>query len=345
VKILAVTNMYPTAADRSVGTFVEQQIKGLRDADVVVDVLHLDRLRQGAKVYREAGTLALRHAVAHGTDLVHVMYGGAMAERVASAVRELPVVVSFCGSDLLGEPLSPLKQRLFASVNVRLSHRAARRAAGVVVKAKSMLPALPSGLDMRKVRVIPNGVDLDTFRPLDHNECVSKLGWDPAVFHVLFPANAGNPVKRPALARAAVEILRMARVPVDFHPLQSVPHADVPLWLNASNVVLLTSEHEGSPNIIKEALACDRPVVSVDVGDVRERIEGIDGCYLTLPDANDIAAKLRLVCEHHGPVMARKSVMPLSLANVARELKRFYNDICESRKPVAPRTPSMLLAG
>ena len=79
---------------------------------------------------------------------------------------------------------------------------------------------------------------------------------------------------------------RATRLGIDaeMHHLSGVPNDHVPIWLNASDVVLLTSLHEGSPTIIKEALACNRPVVSVDVGDVRERIRGVDGCFLARPD-------------------------------------------------------------
>ena len=99
-----------------------------------------------------------------------------------------------------------------------------------------------------------------------------RLGWDPKRFHVLF-ATSGNPVKRPELAQAAVgELCRMG-VQAEIHLLQDLPNSVVPVWINGSDVLLLTSLHEGSPTIVKECLACNLPIVSVDVGDVAERIE------------------------------------------------------------------------
>ncbi|RPH36592.1 glycosyltransferase [bacterium] len=331
MRVLAVTNMYPTPDNPSVGTFVEQQVKSLRDCGVEVEILHLDRVRGGTRAYRNAGALALHQAERMQADILHVMYGGIMAERVTSAVRHLPVVVSFCGSDLLGEPLSRLKPRLFASLGVQLSYLAARRAAGIIVKSERMRSALPRDLDEAKVRVIPNGIDLTRFKPLDRADCLSSLGWDPAHFHVLFPANNGNPVKRPALAQAAVDALRRNGMPAEMHRLQNVPHADVPLWLNASDAILLTSQHEGSPNIVKEALVCNRPVVSVDVGDVKERLEGIEGCYLSLPEAEDLASKLQAVLERRTPVSSRTRMEKVSLASVARELQLFYQELLALR--------------
>src|SRR4030095_5746723 len=93
------------------------------------------------------------------------------------------------------------------------------------------------------------------------------------------------------------------------------------------DVVLLTSLHEGSPNVVKEALACNRAVVSVDVGDVRERIEGIEGCYLALPDASDLAAKLHLVHARQSRVAGRIKMQNLSLEHIAYGLMQFYEEV------------------
>jgi glycosyltransferase involved in cell wall biosynthesis len=100
----------------------------------------------------------------------------------------------------------------------------------------------------------------------------------------------------------------------------------VPLWINASDVLLLTSFHEGSPTVVKEALACGVPVVSVDVGDVRERIQGVKGCYIATPDPNDLAAKLRLVFST-GQRISSHNIQEVSLESVAVKLKRFYSDL------------------
>jgi teichuronic acid biosynthesis glycosyltransferase TuaC len=109
-----------------------------------------------------------------------------------------------------------------------------------------------------------------------------------------------------------------------------VPHEEVPVWLNASDVVLLTSLHEGSPNIVKEALACNIPVVSVDVGDVRERIQGIEGCYLVDPEPGDLAAKLQMVHAGSRRVVSRIKIQELSLERVALQLKKFYSEVLVS---------------
>jgi glycosyltransferase involved in cell wall biosynthesis len=119
-----------------------------------------------------------------------------------------------------------------------------------------------------------------------------------------------------------------------------VPHEEVPIWLNASDVVLLTSLHEGSPNIIKEALACDLPVVSVDVGDVCERINGIEGCHIAMPDPDDIRVKLGLVRARGRRIAGRERMQALSLEQTALYLGSFYHEVVEShrRQGIVSRT-------
>jgi glycosyltransferase involved in cell wall biosynthesis len=254
------------------------------------------------------------------------MYGGIMADRVITSTRDIPVLVSFCGSDLLGENLSGIPRRLVSRFGVWCSHRAARRAAGIIVKSRNLQNALPRGIPESRIRVLPNGVDLDRFFPQNQEVCSRQLGWNQNAFHVLFPANRKDPVKRPNLAREAVERLKALGVRAELHLLKEVPHHQVPLWLNAAHAILLTSKQEGSPNIVKEALACNVPVVSVEVGDVAERIQDIEGCYLASPEPADLAAKLWDVSQRRGRVDSRNRISDCSLGQVAQRLCEFYNE-------------------
>jgi teichuronic acid biosynthesis glycosyltransferase TuaC len=327
MRILAVTNIYPTLQAPALGTFVEQQVKGLRRIGLDVEVMLVDRAQRGMGAYLGLSRQVRARVAQFQPHVVHVMYGGVMADTITRAIHDRPIVVSFCGSDLLGELLSGILRRLISGYGVMASHRAARRACGIVVKSKNLHDALPKDVDRGKVRIIPNGVDLERFRPLNRDECRRRLGWSGKRFHVLFPTNTGDPRKRPDLARAAVEAVNNSGVKAEMHQLRGVPHEEVPIWLNASDVVLLTSLHEGSPNIIKEALACNIPVVSVDVGDVRERIQGIEGCYLAVPDPGDLAAKLQMVHAGSRRVVSRITMQGLSLERVALQLKEFYGEV------------------
>ena len=330
LRILAVTNIYPRPQDSSWGTFVEQQIRGIRQIGLDVDVMFLDRPQKGMGVYLGLGRQIRAKVENYEPDLVHVMYGGVMADEVTRAIVDRPTVVSFCGSDLLGEHLSGILRKLIAGYGVRASYKAARRACGIVVKSKNLQDALPEDVDRSKVRIIPNGVDLERFKPLNRDKCRKQLGWSDSRFHILFPTNSGDPLKRPGLAKAAVETMNHSGVQAEMHQLRGVPHEEVPIWLNASDVVLLTSLHEGSPNVVKEALACNIPVVSVDVGDVGERIQEIEGCYLAVPEPGDLAAKLQMVHAGSRRVVGRIKMQELSLERVALQLKEFYSEVLVS---------------
>jgi glycosyltransferase involved in cell wall biosynthesis len=134
------------------------------------------------------------------------------------------------------------------------------------------------------------------------------------------------------LARAAVEGLESKGIAVQLHRLHGVPHREVPVWLNASDVVLLTSSHEGSPNVVKEALACNRPIVSVDVGDVRERAGRIEGCHLCDSDPVQLSKKLLLVYDGPRLVDGRASIGELSDDQVAGRINDFYRGILEASR-------------
>jgi teichuronic acid biosynthesis glycosyltransferase TuaC len=330
LRALIVTNMYPSPAAPDHGTFVAAQVESLRGAGVHVDLLHLTRLGGGRRVYRDLSRRVTNAVQATQPDVVHVMYGGVMADVTTRAIRDRPVVVSYCGTDLLGGRTGGTVSQLALRYGVFASRRAARRAAGIVVKSRNLFDALPTSVDRTRVWIIPNGVDFSRFRPRDQSECRRELGWEQSRRHVLFPAVATRPEKRFALAQAAVAALNGAGS-VELHALSGVPNAEVPVWMNAADVVVLTSTHEGSPNAVKEALACNVPVVSVDVGDVRDRFVGIEGCFIAEATPEDLAAKLEMVFARSRPVEAREHLAELSLQSVAERLQAVYELVAAAR--------------
>jgi glycosyltransferase involved in cell wall biosynthesis len=207
---------------------------------------------------------------------------------------------------------------------VLASRRAAPRAAGIVVKSRNLREALPPNVDPARVWIVPDGVNLDRFGPRAAGECRADLGWDQGRRHVLFPGSATRPEKRFALAQAAVSLLGGD---VELHVLSGVAHDAVATWLNAADAVLLTSAHEGSPNVVKEALACNTRVVSVDVGDVSEWISGLDGCAIADPSPPELAAALARVMELERPTRARDRVEELSLPRVAARMHEIYAEV------------------
>lgn len=338
VRALVVTNMYPTPERKASGVFIEQQVAGLRLAGVEVDVLVIDRSGRGMQVYFQMDGPVRERLESFRPDLIHVMYGGIMAQRIVDKPWGVPVVVTFHGSDLLGENLSGYWRKLISHYGIHCSQRAARKADGIVTVSRLLRDELPEDVDRAKVRIIPCGIDLNRFKPMDPVECRSQLGWPEGVVHILFPSSSGDPVKQPDLALAAVTRLQQFGVPAQIHFMSGIPNDQVPAWFNASNCLLLTSLHEGSPTVVKEALACNVPVVSVNVGDVADRIEGIDGCYLAESNPRDLAQKLRLLQPQTIRVAGRQRVQELAHTAIAERLKEFYQQLV--RASVHPKRAS-----
>ena len=143
--------------------------------------------------------------------------------------------------------------------------------------------------------------------------------------YVLFSGAFDNPVKNATLAKTAVAELSE----VELLELKGYSRHQVGVLLHAVDVLLLTSDTEGSPQVIKEALACGCPIVSVDVGDVRERIEGIDGCWIVMPLRDDISKALKKALAFSGRTNGEKALIASNLTNtsVASKLIEIYNSL------------------
>jgi teichuronic acid biosynthesis glycosyltransferase TuaC len=326
MRILVVTNMLPTQDDPHAGRFIQQQIEALRRIGLDIDVLLVNRREEGMRAYASLPA-RLRKAVARfKPDLIHVMYGGIMSRLVCHVVRNRPVVVTFHGSDLLGQPFERPLRRFFSACGVIASRQAARRCEGIVAVAEHLLKRIPKIIPSSRIQIIPCGIDLDLFKPIDRTLCRERLGWTQDTFYVLFQ-NTGDPVKRPELAQAAVDCLKALGVNAELRHLRGVSYDQVPIWLNASDVLLVTSHHEGSPTIVKEALACDLPIVSVRAGDIPQRIQKIEGCHLSAPDATELAVNLQKVWMNPGRIEARETVRSVSADHCAHRISQFYAQV------------------
>lgn len=223
-----------------------------------------------------------------GYDLVHANYG--LTAPHALAQLRLPVVLSLWGTDLMGT-YGPIAKA------------SARFADAVVVMSERMAAELD-----QPCRVIPHGVDLDLFEPMPTAHARAELGWDEGARHVLFPYPPGRGVKDyPRAERVVSHVRDRLDEPVAFHSVTGEPHDRMPLYMNAADVLLLTSRREGSPNAVKEALACNLPVVATDVGDVPERLDGVSHSRVARSDeelVDGVAAALRAGTRSNGRAAA-----------------------------------------
>src|SRR5262249_55435467 len=142
---------------------------------------------------------------------------------------------------------------------------------------------------LKSAITIPMGVDLNLFKPMPEEEARKQLALRGGPMRVAFVAHPNNRRKRFDLAEAAVRSLQESGIEVELLPIYGVPHDQIPIYMNACNALVLTSNQEASPCVIKEAMACNLPIVSTDVGDVAEVIDGVENSSLCEPTSDDIA--------------------------------------------------------
>ncbi|TMH06617.1 MAG: glycosyltransferase family 4 protein [Betaproteobacteria bacterium] len=184
-----------------------------------------------------------------------------------------------------------------------------------------------------RTEIIPNGVDLDCFVRTSRDRARARLGWDDAVV-VLFGGRRLDPTKNYRLAEAAVQQLTARGMQAKLIPLEGVPHDQVPVWLSAADVVLLTSLREGSPNIVKEAMACDSPVVAVPVGDVAWLLEGVANSRLCSYDPKSVADGIaKVLTAESGGGREKIRALGLDSDSVARKLEALYLKILGRASP------------
>ena len=309
------TSEWPTAEHPLSGRFVARQVDDLRAAGIAVDVRPF---RGSSNPLRYARAFAaLRRTLREKKyDVVHAHFG--QVGFIATLQRKVPVVTTFHGSDLLGLAERSLGSRLRGAIIQLLSNIAARRSQEIIVVSERLAARLPR----RRYHVISMSIDLGVFKPVAQGAARKDLGWPGGEPVALFIGDVGNPIKRFALARKACELAGV-RLRVCW---QETPER-VALHLNAADLLLITSAHEGGPLVASEALACGVPVVTVDVGAVRERVGPVEGCVVTdSDDAQTIAAGIRRVVATPGRrVDAAAIVADLGPAVVASRLIEVYS--------------------
>lgn len=261
MRVLLVTGMYPTPERPGFGAFVRDQVEALRRFDDLE--LEVFAIEPGGSGRWLAAARELRRRYAGGSfDLVHAHYG--LAGWSAMAVRGVPHLVTFHGTDL-SHPVVGRMSRALA----RLVDAAAPVSVALARFPGGGLPGAGTGL---RAPVLPMGVNLDRFQPRDRAEARARLGLDPTRAYLLFPADPARAEKRHDRAR---ELARAAGA--ELLAYEGVGPDSVPDLVNAVNAVVAPSEREGYGLAPLEALACDVPVLSTDVGIAPVALRGIAG--------------------------------------------------------------------
>ena len=319
--------------------FIEEQIAALEACGVQI-------VRYGVTGKGVVGYLrelpALRRLIrAERPDIIHAHYG--LCGLLANLQRMVPVVTTYHGSDINKPNI-----RRFSKIAMRLS------AHNIFVSARSVAIAFrlsPFAFRLKKTStLLPCGVNLTDDQLTSRTEARKALGIADGVKVILFAGAFDNAVKDAPLAQEAVSFASnlsplSSRLTSDSAPASSLSplasnlilqelrgftRAEVNCWMCAANVLLMTSKTEGSPQVIKEAMACGCPIVSVDVGDVAERVSGVEGCYVVhTREPKDIAEALQQAIAFEGKTNGRDRILDMGLSNeqVAKRLIAIYQSL------------------
>ncbi len=318
IRVLTITSEWITTGHGS--PFIARQVEFLRRAGVDVDVFAF----RGAKNpinYLKAWRQLRREIRRERYDLIHAQFG---QSGLLALPKRLPMVVTFRGDDILGVNRPGRRPAFYGRLLRRLSRWVARRSDAVIVVAEHMRDHVPQSAP---IHVIPSGLDFDLLTRLPQAEARRRLGLPEGDRLILFACNPADERKRYGLAKRAVEMLN-EKFPAKLIVAWGAPHAQIPVYMSACDVFVFTSSQEGSPNVVKEALACDLPVVSVDVGDVRQRLQGVEGCEVCADERPEtIAAALERTLRRGGRIRGREAVQCLDERLLTKKVIDIYRSV------------------
>ena len=312
-----------------IAPFITEQGDALVAAGVEVKYFPIEG--KGFRGYLKNRKTLLKSIREYKPDLIHAHYG--LSGLLANLQRKIPVVTTYHGSDINDKKVYPFSRlnMMLSAYNIFVSKKITPRplsfAIWRILSPSGERQRKNSFRDLRRVKqsLIPCGINTQLLIPGDRQKARKALGMESDKKYILFAGAFHIKVKNPVLAKAAVALLPN----VEFIELNGYSREQVVLILHAVDVVLMTSFSEGSPQIIKEALACNCPVVSVPVGDVPSTIEDIPGCFITSYEPEDIAVKLQLALDFGRLTEGRKKIEALGLdaESVAGRILEVYKEV------------------
>jgi glycosyltransferase involved in cell wall biosynthesis len=289
--------------------FITEQVETLLQFGINVDYFGI----QGKGI---GGYLACRFGIVqkindYRPDIIHAHYG--LSGLMANLQRKIPVITTYHGSDL-----NLQKNIFFSKLSIFLSIH------NIFVSTEFIIKNAVN----RKYSYLPCGVNLSLFKPINNYLAREQLGFAKDKKLVLFSSSFSNEIKNYDLASQAI----LQCKDVELIELKGYSRNEVSLLINAADTVLLTSFSEGSPQIIKEAMACNRPIVTTNVGDVKWVIGDTEGCYITSYNVEDCAEKIKKAIQfsiEKKETNGRDRIIEIGLDNelISQKLKTIYESI------------------
>lgn len=291
-----------------VAPFIYEQMQGLKTHGCEFRICFVRG--GGAKSYLKAWRDIRKAIKEYQPTLIHAHYG--LCGVIANMQRQVPVVCTYHGSDI-----NETNVRWLSMIAVQLSRY------NIFVSQKLCDMA---GNPTKSV-VIPCAVDVKHFRPMDKQTCRKLLGMDSNKIYILFSKEFADEVKNYPLAKVAVEGLNCDAELLEFY---GYTREQVPLLYNAVDCCLLTSFTEGSPQFVKEAVACGCPIVSTDVGDVKMVVDNIGNCFISTYNVEDVIEKLKQAI-FKGHLMSTELPKKYTSKYIVNQIHTIYKDICKQK--------------
>jgi teichuronic acid biosynthesis glycosyltransferase TuaC len=325
-RALRVLFVVPGAARGSSMIFARRQAGSLREAGVAVSLFHLRSRTSPWQLARE--WIRFRRRLRRAApDVVHAHFGTVTALFAALASAGRPLVITYRGSDLNpAAGTASWSEKARAWLGRVLSQLAALRAGRIVCVSRQ----LRGRLWWRRgaAVILPSGVDPDIFFPQPQAGVRRQLGWSDSERVILFHAGPPARIKRLDLAQRAAELARAVLPAVRLEVLAGeTSPGRIPLLMNAADCLLLASDAEGSPAVLQEALACNLPVVSVDVGDAAERLRGVRRSPLVARNPRAMADAIVDLLSAPGRSDGRDHLGACCARRIAGELQRIYAEL------------------
>jgi teichuronic acid biosynthesis glycosyltransferase TuaC len=320
IRVLMVASEWPTPERPFDVPYLVRQVDYLRRAGIEVEVFSFRGARRPLN-YLRAWRQLRRRLRARPFDLVHAQFG---QSALLAWPKRVPLVITFHGCDLQGVKRPDGRLSLGGWFLVRLCQLMALQTDAVIIVSERMRRFLPASVT---AHVIPTGLDFDQIPTMSCEEARRQLGLPLSQRLVLFVGDPAEPVKRHALAVSAVDILNQT-CPATLVVGWRRPRREILVLMNACDALVVTSIQEGSPCVVKEALACNLPIVSLDVGDVPERVRGVAGCEVCADERPEtIAAALVRTLERGGRTQGRDAVQALDETRLTAQVLDVYRNV------------------
>ena len=305
--------MYPVTDTPFFGTFVKEQAESLKKEGVEVDILFVNGKKSNLN-YLWAFPRLWARLLTHRYDLIHAHY--VFSGIIARAQFLYPVVLTHHGSQVFHGWQAPL----------------CRFVSRFVKKTIVMSEEMKTRGELNQATVIPCGIDFELFKPVNLEQTRKDLGLPEDKKLVLFAGDYDRAIKRFDIVETSVKILKETVPEAELVLVSKKPLEEVPKYMNACDVLVLASDGEGSPMVIKEAMACNLPIVSVRVGDVPEVIDGTEGCYLCDQDPGDIAEKLKMSLDRGKRSNGREKIAHMEIGEISLRIINLYNEVLNKKE-------------